>query len=344
MMIEIEFLKAKKGDCFIIKYNGTNILIDGGTPGVYTVPLKGKLKKLEQIDLVVVTHIDRDHIGGIKKLFEDDDINYKVKKILFNSGASIGKGETVQREIPIDKTTEDKSFGDGITLERKLLRLGIWNKENITNETPELNINDIKIRVLAPFKKNIEVLNEEWDSEIKKMKEEEEKESLMSGSLIKTYKNINEVLKVPEKIKTTIINESSIVLLIEINDKKFLFTGDTSDKNLLIALKNLGYSKDNPIKLDLFKLPHHGSEKNLSKELVKMIDCNKYLISTNGSAHGRSPGHPDKEALAKIISFNKDKEIELIFNYESVFEDMFSKEDEEKYTKFKCKKENNIQI
>lgn len=335
MMVEIDFLKSKNGDCFILKYNGTNILIDGGTRGVYP-ELKNKLRKLKQIDLLVVTHIDNDHIGGIEKLFEVNDSKINIKKVYFNSGAFLGDSEIEDRKRLIKEATGNKSYKQGINLEKKLQDLNIWDKEPITNNTKDLKLGPINIKVLAPFKENIEALNKDWDKEAERM--EKEKAGKKAG-VKETYEDIKTLLGKTEEIETTITNESSIVLLIEVDEKKILFTGDTSSANLLRSLKELEYSKDNPIKLDLFKLPHHGSKKNLSKELVEMIDCKKYLIPTNGKAHG----HPDKETLARIIDFNKDKDIEFIFNYD-VYEPMFSKQDEEMYDKFKCKKEKIVKI
>lgn len=68
MKYEINFLPARYGDCLWIQY-GTlestkNILIDGGTGGT-----KKHIKKILEdlpkekriIELLVVTHIDRDH-------------------------------------------------------------------------------------------------------------------------------------------------------------------------------------------------------------------------------------------------------------------------------------------
>lgn len=330
-MVEIKMLKANNGDCFIIKYKDTNILIDGGVKGVYAYPLKNELEILEKIDLVVITHVDFDHIGGIIELFEDDEVNKKVKKVFFNSGATLIETEIEEREIPISSGGDKKGYKHGITLEKKLLELGIWDKELITDKTEDLNLGPINIKVLGPFKENIEALNKGWDKEIEKTKK--------NGSSCTEYENIKDLVKKPEDIKTSIINKSSIVLLIEIEGKKLLFTGDTSSDNLVRSLRKLNYSIENPIKLDLFKLPHHGSKKNLSKELVEMIDCSKYLISTNGSYHN----HPDKETLARIIDFNKDKNIELIFNYD-IYKGMFSREDEDKYKNFSYEEAEAVNI
>jgi hypothetical protein len=36
-----------------------------------------------------------------------------------------------------------------------------------------------------------------------------------------------------------------------------------------------------PIKVDLIKLTHHGSKFNICNELIEMIDCDNFIISSN---------------------------------------------------------------
>src|SRR5690349_11402460 len=89
--MKLNILKAFNGDAIHIQFNeGTlvrNILIDGGMPNTY-ITLKGKKgkevkgelnllveeisNKGQKIDLLILTHIDDDHIGGILRWFEKD--------------------------------------------------------------------------------------------------------------------------------------------------------------------------------------------------------------------------------------------------------------------------------
>ena len=67
---------AKNGDAFLIKQNSTNpvaILIDGGYAATFKNWISNDLKLLAQLgyslNLVVVTHIDADHIAGLLEFF-----------------------------------------------------------------------------------------------------------------------------------------------------------------------------------------------------------------------------------------------------------------------------------
>lgn len=62
--------------------------------------------------------------------------------------------------------------------------------------------------------------------------------------------------------------------------------------------------------VDLLKVAHHGSDHNLSNELLDLIDCDRYLISTSGARHD----HPNEIAIARILKHGG-VEKELVFNY-----------------------------
>ena len=76
-MIQIKMLPARAGDCFLLHFdNHVNILIDTGFQATYRTYLKPQLESLrrrgECIDLMVVTHIDGDHIGGAIELLREN--------------------------------------------------------------------------------------------------------------------------------------------------------------------------------------------------------------------------------------------------------------------------------
>ncbi len=93
----IDVFPAGHGDCFMIRCseNGKkfNILIDGGVPETFEI-LESYLNAMndagECIDLLIVTHIDNDHIGGILKFISENGTQskpniIKIKEIWFNS-------------------------------------------------------------------------------------------------------------------------------------------------------------------------------------------------------------------------------------------------------------------
>ena len=75
-MIELTMLPARDGDCLLLRYGDgadlRTVLIDAGRAATYP-KIKPVLAALEppRIDLLVVTHVDQDHVLGVLKLLDD---------------------------------------------------------------------------------------------------------------------------------------------------------------------------------------------------------------------------------------------------------------------------------
>ncbi len=86
---------------------------------------------------------------------------------------------------------------------------------------------------------------------------------------------------------------------------------DAQPRTLEARLLARGYSAQNPLKLDLFKLCHHGSKANLSPGLLALLDCTRFAISTDGSRHN----HPDRDAIARILVADPGRQKRFYFNF-----------------------------
>ena len=85
--MRIEFLQAGTGDSIWISHNKKNIVIDGGKTTSAIIARYDQMAKDENIDLLVVTHIDTDHIAGIIALMEHIKIHGqtgRLKQVWFN--------------------------------------------------------------------------------------------------------------------------------------------------------------------------------------------------------------------------------------------------------------------
>jgi ribonuclease BN (tRNA processing enzyme) len=75
--MEMTIFQSNKGDCLMLSgSDGVHILVDGGMKGSYTEFVSPTLNQMQQegeeIDLVCLSHIDDDHIGGILRMMEDE--------------------------------------------------------------------------------------------------------------------------------------------------------------------------------------------------------------------------------------------------------------------------------
>ncbi len=99
-MFEIGMLPANHGDCLWIEYGSGadryRILVDGG-PGYAYDELKTRLLELEpskrRFELLIVTHVDADHIGGILELLDDTALGVSFGDVWFNGWRHLAADE-----------------------------------------------------------------------------------------------------------------------------------------------------------------------------------------------------------------------------------------------------------
>lgn len=204
----IEIFPAEDGDAFLVRLdNKKNILIDMGYVDTYKNYIKDRLVEIKNdnqcIDLLIITHIDEDHIeGAIEFLKENGDANnpkiIEVKEIWYNSYRhlqfnkdkvhNISRFEKKQlEEIKLSnfgtvrkEMNESNSISvrQGSTLAGYLYGLGyINNKWNslFNNEAINLDSNngikldDIRIYILSPNTKKLNDLSKLWIDKLRKI-------------------------------------------------------------------------------------------------------------------------------------------------------------------------------
>ncbi|MCQ2994249.1 MBL fold metallo-hydrolase [Pseudomonas syringae] len=334
MSLTVRVLEAGHGDCILISHHdgacAYNVLIDGGTlttfyinpqkriPGQLKIALDGIIQAGEFIDLLILTHIDNDHIAGLIKAFQVEGYLSKLtKKLWFNSSRSITDyflaNAIPENDLAIESPDVATSAKQGNTFEELIASLDIWDRQII--QAGERRVEGPCVfQILSPTEEDLRKLLCIWPKE--------ETSTYTAGKRRYTYAPLEDILLkdkfVPED---SITNKSSIAFILTIDQQLFLFLGDAAEYAITESLEALGYSEDKPLALQLFKVSHHGSKKNTSNELLKLVTCENFVISTNGDNHG----HPDREVLAKILLANDNNKI--FFNYRHRLTEAFSKEE-----------------
>ena len=89
-------------------------------------------------------------------------------------------------------------------------------------------------------------------------------------------------------------NMESIAFVLVSGSKRILFLGDS---NIEVCRKNLEQIYgDTPVKMNLIKLSHHGSKRNISMRFLKQYYSDSYLISA-----GETKLRPSMETIAMIL-------------------------------------------
>lgn len=297
--MRIEILQAGTGDSIWISHNKKNVVIDGGKVTSAIRTRYDQMPQDENIDLLVVTHIDSDHIAGIislvKQLEEQGELD-RLKQIWFN--------------FPKIEETGEFSVSEGNTLSSCLYKTknNCWNNNTSELIGRILTIGGMKLHVLAP---NHDVADEympkapeelgvghaDWNVALKTLIENVDDDDLDVGGP----------------------NCQSIVILVECEDKKVLLPGDCTPQELYNALHYYNSTNGGPLKLNLMKLPHHGSLRNITKSIFTEIECSNFVISTSVN---KKYYFPNKETIAKLISYrnNTVDTVNIYFNYQESLE------------------------
>lgn len=319
----LEALNARYGDCLLVHFGDrdrpTTLLIDGGPAATFR-PLAARLEELRStywgkdklpLPVIVVTHIDADHIAGLLKLAEAisppaagaradaKGPRIAVGSLWHNSfeaavaaGVEAATGEPPEPSTIAEAVTAaEPAGGFGIESVDQARRLVTRVKELgwpinqgfaglVRAEDPGANgkIGPLSVRVLLPDGPRLAALAEEFGAE-----------PLAEGAA-----------PTPEDTPS---NLASIVCLLELNRKTMLLTGDARDDHIVAALEDAEVlPKDKPLKVDLFKLPHHGSIRNvMCSAIFERIHADHYVISADGNDE-----NPDVETLRLLSEARPD--------------------------------------
>lgn len=319
-MFRIEMLQASEGDCLILSYGNQrrpqHVVIDGGRKSTWK-RLRPRLEQIaargEELELLVISHIDRDHIEGVLALMEHPDIPRRFRDIWFNGYHHL-----------LNEQVERLGVVQGERLTEALVQLKLpWNRHSqwqtgpvaLTRSTEPVSAvldGGLKLTLLSPSLDQLGKLRGEWEKVCRE-------EGLVPGAPVIERRrveglenlgriNIDRLAAAEFKEDSEKPNGSSIAFIAEYDGRRVLFGADAHPRQLCSALAAMGPR----LKIDALKAPHHGSKKNLSIDLLDAVTCRNYLISTGGQYFN----HPDREAIARIIKHGGEEPV-IVFNYES---------------------------
>jgi hypothetical protein len=328
-MLRIDVLPARHGDCLWIEYGDAaapaRILVDGG-PGFAYDALRARIAALapaqRYLDLLVVTHIDGDHIEGVIRLLRDDALGLDVRAVWFNGLPQIRSVAAPVAGVPY-------SVVQGEYLSALIRKRGIaWNAPfgggAVTAGVRVALPGGASASLLSPTVKELVELRLAWDSELDKagIEPDASEEDMARLTAIRRLApplsfggvgppDIGTLAARPFKQDDAAANGSSIGMLLEYEGTRLLLLGDAFpdvvEQAITALLREEGADK---LKVDLVKLPHHGSRANISPSLLDKLECGRYVVSSDGKYFR----HPDAEAIARVIRHSPGP-LNLLFNY-----------------------------
>jgi beta-lactamase superfamily II metal-dependent hydrolase len=345
MFFSLDVRRARKGDCFILHYGSSNdpglALIDGGPSQVFKPLLQPRLAQIRKsrglgndeplaVDLLLVSHIDDDHINGILEMTKelvtaqdsgqplpfkiksfwhntfDDIIGNKPDELLSAVTATFGtaalSGELDTEGLDTDVAMVLASVGQGFRLRDDVRRLSLRINPEFKGKLIMAGEDGkgvkmgkgLTITVAGPVRAELEALQKDHDAFLKKHKNDRTTREALAALT-----------------DTSVANLSSLVLLAEVENKQILLTGDARGDKIVQGLERVGLLKKNgTMHVDILKMPHHGSDRNLDPAFFRRITADHYVFSGNGEH-----GNPERETLQMLLDERGDKELTIHLTY-----------------------------
>jgi beta-lactamase superfamily II metal-dependent hydrolase len=324
MIFSLEALDAKHGDSLILHYGKTSdpqlIVIDGGPKGVFSSSLRPRLEELRdnrqpggrlEIRMVMVSHIDEDHIVGIldltksmlKAKADGDPQKYRILTVWHNSFDDLVKKvkpASASAALPAP-TGKDKvakivlaSVGQGRTLRNDAIKLAIPLNQSVSDpilapDDDKLKVKigtDLTFTIIGPLQEQLDLLQNEWAKQIAVLKKQGKLKPAAMDAVAAEY------------VEKTASNLSSIVVFAESGGKTMLLTGDARGDYVRDGLEAAGIKKKGKtLKVDVMKVPHHGSVRNVAQDFFEDIIADHYVISADGKYD-----NPDKKTIQMLLA------------------------------------------
>jgi beta-lactamase superfamily II metal-dependent hydrolase len=327
MIFTLEALEAKHGDALLLhhgpKADPRLVVIDGGPRGVYNKSLRPRLEELKAsrspngalpIDLLMVSHIDDDHIQGVLELVDDlvdleqndEELPYDIKTLWHNGFDDLTKADPADFASAAE-AVRPVALGDvpptGVSREGALILVSVPQGKKLRSQARALDLatpglvtfkaaskpkaiaGGLSFRVIGPSASRVDALRKEWTKKVKKKGKVSDVEF---QAIAAAY------------VDEAVANLSSIVVLATVGKQSMLLTGDARGDDILAALKEAKLLKAGKLHVDVLKLPHHGSNRNVETGFFEDITADHYVISADGRFD-----NPDVETLDMLAEARK---------------------------------------
>lgn len=307
-MLRLRVVQAEEGDCLLVMHGQgdrrTRLLVDGGPAGTFERHLRPTLDALRPrtLDAVVLSHADNDHVLGLRDLFSElRDTRDEGRDAWIEPGAlwlnafseTLGDGTIRSRLASLAQAagtsalcaaeellaTADASMLKGLARDLGVAINPLTSGRAMlaTRGAQPILVGGLSVRVVGPTRTNLDALRDEWRAWLDQ--EEASLSSTLSTALDRSVPNL-----------------SSLQLLVEADGRRILLTGDGRGDHLLDALDEQRLlDAEGRIHVDVLKLPHHGSARNMPKDFFDRVIADVYVVSANGRYD-----NPDRATLEAL--------------------------------------------
>jgi len=309
-MFRMRVVQAEFGDCFLLEYGSAVaprfLLVDGGPPDTWELHLESELAGIAQVggalDLVMLSHVDNDHIVGLLDLLARLRADgaaplIGVGGIWHNSfGRTVDVDGTLGPRLraatmnaaSVQSAVAVNGIAEGNALRLAAQALGIPLNAGFpgdlvcADDHPQpVLLDNLKLTVVGPTRANLDELRAQWETWLAA-----HEDAVADGDP-----------QVMANSDRSVPNLSSIVVLAEADGKRVLCTGDGRSDHLLQGLGQAGLlDAGGAMHVDVLKVAHHGSDRNATRKFFRLVTADTYVLSANGK-----DDNPDLATLIWIV-------------------------------------------
>src|SRR5262245_20700577 len=173
----------------------------------------------------------------------------------------------------------------------------------LKSNSPKLKVGPMEFLIMGPSEADLKTLRDEWNewlrqnkntlAEIRrKAKQDEDRlksdvDRLLAPLTMQTNDFVDFQIafakKLGDRAKVTTPNLASLMFFVREGSQTVLLTGDGHADDFLKGLKACSLLDANgKLHVDVLKVPHHGSEHNMTKEFAQAITADDYIFCGNG--------------------------------------------------------------
>ena len=329
--MRLHVVKAAEGDGLLLESGDANphrVLIDGGPRGCWAADMKPHLENVlgkdGRVDALLVSHVDNDHIIAPLDMLADREKDRadgkqgwpaigelwhnSFEQTLDTAGSPISKqvGAVMARAATAGVASASVNWAfygikEGARLRRDALREGIALNAAFGGglispdrlENPSVVLGTMKLTVIGPTTSNLDALKKKWDAWAAEAAKKQMPTDLAN-------------------IDKSVPNLSSIVIVAEEGGRRILLTGDARGDHIEQGLDQANLRTNGRIHVDVLKLQHHGSARNVERSFFDAITADTYVVSANGRYD-----NPDLSTLTWIVEAAREQKrvITLVATY-----------------------------
>jgi hypothetical protein len=288
------------------------------------------------IDAVMLSHVDDDHVNGILQMTrgllrqrDQGEVPWlDIRRFWHNSfsdligseaalsaaqaslAAHAGALAAASREEDaggghrVEVTKQSPLIIDGVRLETQrealamasinqgrqlrdhITRLGLPGNDpfgGLIESGKTREIDGASVKVVSPLAGRLAALRQQWAAAAA---------AASPAALAELFR---------DDLDESVTNLSSVVALVTIQGCTILLTGDARGDDVVTGFEDAGIQL--PFAVDILKMPHHGSDRNMTEAFLRSFPARHYVISADGHH-----GNPDDITLRAIVAVRGDDE------------------------------------